>query len=519
MHEGMRRSLLAGAVVGAFCAAGAIAGRWVSLQCWANDEICAGIRIAGQPLPVSADAGDAVRQQAAALIARTVDLSVAGRPDLGRTVTLGDLGVTVDVDRSVARVRQIGHRGTIIDRWVEARIAQKGRVDVPLALRLDPDRSLWAIGPVKDDADEAPVPARLDLINRTVVAHRPGLYVGVDDAMEAILSAAASGADRITIARTEVDPRVSTEYLEKIDIHEQVAKFETWFSRGGDQATRAQNIDTGAARLDGAVLLPNDVFSFNDTVGPRTVENGFSKGWEIFKGEMVEGIGGGTCQVASTLHAAAFLAGLDVIERLPHSRPSAYITMGLDATVVYPVVDLKIRNPFTFPIVIHSFTEGGKLTFELLGKERPAKVVFARHVLAWRPYTRKVEQMPGLAADKIIRKQHGIRGFKILRTRTITLADGTVRREHNVDVYPPTTETYLVAPGTDPDVVLAPLPEGEPAWSAGVPPPKPTEPAAAPLACDAGNCASDQPKIVSAPGVHAPRADQLNARGSVVIAR
>jgi hypothetical protein len=126
-----------------------------------------------------------------------------------------------------------------------------------------------------------------------------------------------------------------------------------------------------------------------------------------------------------------------VVERLPHSRPSAYITMGLDATVVYPVVDLKIRNPFAFPIVIHSFTEGGKVTFELLGKERPAKVVFGRHVLAWRPYTRKVEEMPGLSSDKIIRKQHGIRGFKILRTRTITLADGTVRKEHNVDVYPP----------------------------------------------------------------------------------
>jgi hypothetical protein len=208
-----------------------------------------------------------------------------------------------------------------------------------------------------------------------------------------------------------------------------------------------------------------------------------------------------------------------VVERLPHSRPSAYITMGLDATVVYPVVDLKIRNSFAFPIVIHSFTEGGKVTFELLGKERPAKVVFGRHVLAWRPYTRKVEEMPGLSSDKIIRKQHGIRGFKILRTRTITLSDGTVRKEHNVDVYPPTVETYLVAPGTDPDAVLSPLPDAESAWSAGVPPPKPAEAAAPPAACDAGDCAADKPKILSAPGVHAPRADQVNARGSVVIVR
>ena len=69
---------------------------------------------------------------------------------------------------------------------------------------------------------------------------------------------------------------------------------------------------------------------------------------------MVEGTGGGTCQVASTLHAIAFFGGLDIVQRLPHSRPSGYIPAGLDATVVYPVVDLKLRNPFTFPVVVHA---------------------------------------------------------------------------------------------------------------------------------------------------------------------
>jgi vancomycin resistance protein YoaR len=514
----MLRWLPAAAVVGAFCGAGAFAGHWVTVQCWANGEICDGIRVAGQALPAAAAATDHVRQLASALIARKVDLAVKDRPDLSRAFTFGDLGVTVDVDRTLEIAGQIGHRGTLVDRFLEARRARSGAVDVPLVVRLDVERSRGAIEHVKDDADEASVPARLDMSKRSVVAHRPGLYLGIDDALDAIVAAAARGADRVEIARTEIEPRVSSEYLEKIDIGEQVSKFETWFSRGGDMATRAQNIDTGAARLDGAVLFPNEMFSFNDAVGPRTVENGFSKGWEIFKGEMVEGIGGGTCQVASTLHAAAFLAGLDVIERLPHSRPSAYITMGLDATVVYPVVDLKIRNPYDFPVVIHSWTEGGKVTFELLGKARPAKVVFGRHVLAWRPYTREVEEMPGLAANRIIRKQHGIRGFKILRTRTITFADGTVRHERNVDVYPPTIEKYVVAPGTDPDAVLAPLPDGESAWSAGVPPPKPAETAAA-APCDAGDCGAEKPTIISAPGVHAPHADQKNARGSVVIVR
>src|SRR5437660_3017794 len=175
---------------------------------------------------------------------------------------------------------------------------------------------------------------------------------------------------------------------------------------------------------------------------------------------MVEGIGGGTCQAASTFHAAAFLAGLDIIERLPHSRPSAYITMGLDATVVYPVVDLKLRNPYEFPIVVHSYVDGNTVVFELRGRERPARVTFGREILATRPYVRKVEEKPGVPANRIVRKQHGIRGYKIKRTRTIAFRDGTARRESNVDVYWPTIELYQVAPGTETEGKLPPPGEG-----------------------------------------------------------
>ena len=118
------------------------------------------------------------------------------------------------------------------------------------------------------------------------------------------------------------------------------------------------NIDAAASKLDGLVLEPGELFSFNAVVGDRSEENGFQKSWEINKGEMVEGVGGGTCQVASTFYAAAFFSGLDVLERLPHSRPSAYIPMGLDSTVVYPAVDLKVRNPHSFPVVVHAKTIG-----------------------------------------------------------------------------------------------------------------------------------------------------------------
>jgi hypothetical protein len=203
--------------------------------------------------------------------------------------------------------------------------------------------------------------------------------------------------------------------------------------------------------------------------------------------------------------------------------------MGLDATVVYPVVDLKIRNPYDFPVVVHSHVEGGSVEFELRGHEQPAKVVFGRQVLAVRPFTRKVEEMPGLPTNRIIRKQHGIRGYKILRTRTIAYRDGTAHTESNVDVYPPTIEMYLVAPGTDVDAVLPPLAEPAEGSASGWAPPEapPSAPASAaagtaggPVAVASactGECPPEKPKIVEAPGVHAPRAEQLRAAPRVVI--
>lgn len=519
-------SILSAIVVAAIGAA--VASKWPS-ACQGSNDACPGIRVGGTELAPGVDPGAWLGERAHELSSRPVEVTVQGVADLRRTFTLGELGVVLDVARMASLVRATGHQGGRVDRFAEARLASQGRIDIPIAVGLDEDVARAAIAPLKDATDEFPVPARLDLAKGGVIDEVPGHFLDLDRALEQIREAALSGDSNVELARLDLTPRVSRDYLEKIDHGEELSRFTTWFSRKGDQENRARNIDTAAARLDGVVLLPHELFSFNAVVGPRTKENGFSKGWEIFKGEMVEGIGGGTCQVASTFHAAAFLAGLDIIERLPHSRPSAYITMGLDATVVYPVVDLKIRNPYDFPVVVHSYVEGGSVVFELHGQERPARVVFGRQVLAVRPFTRKVEEMPGLAANRIIRKQHGIRGYKILRTRTIAYRDGSSHSESNVDVYPPTVEMYLVAPGTDVDAVLPPLveptdgsgsvwtpPQAAPTVVAPLPTATTTPVAAAAPSCTA-DCPPDKPKIIEAAGVHAPHAEQLHAATHVVI--
>jgi vancomycin resistance protein YoaR len=515
----------------------AMTAPWTRSSCLWGDGACTGIRVGGETIDPTADIAAALENRGRAFETRALEITLAGLPGFKKTVTLGEVGARIDVRRTTSLVHGVGRGRSFADRLDAARRAAEGAIDVPLVVEIDEDATRAALEPLKDATDEPPVPARIDLAHGGVVPHVSGRFLDLAGAIDRIRDAACAGEREVELPRLLIAPRVSSDFLSHVDSKKQLARFQTYFSRHGDQSTRAQNIDTAAARLDGVVLLPHELFSFNAAVGPRTVENGFSRGWEIFKGEMIEGIGGGTCQVASTFHAAAFLGGLDVLERLPHSRPSAYITMGLDATVVYPVVDLKIRNPYDFPVVVHSHVEGNAVTFELFGKERPAHVIFKREIVATRPYPRKVEEKKGMPRDRVVRKQHGIPGYKIKRTRMIAYGDGTGRKEENVDIYWPTFELYLVAPGVDPEPLLPPPSEGQDEsgvakWAPPPDPDDPTPPSAAdvsPTATSAAAAATavaqgppcadcpPRPKVLEAPGVHAPRAEQMRAPVKVVI--
>lgn len=419
-------------------------------------ELAYGVRIAGLRVPPGTDVYAFVEDQAHGRAQQQVRLRIDDQQQL---VTLQQLGVRFDSQATAAFALSIGRRGGLAQRIHESLQARAGLVDVPLRWSLQPAALTDRLLPLKETQDRPAQPARYDFRNRKVLPHTDGSYLDVYASVDALDRVVRNGDQELAVVRTSIPPLASAELLTALDISQTVGRYSTRYGYLGSQADRAHNIATAAARLDGVVMLPGQVLSFNDLVGHRTIENGFRKGWEIFKGEMVEGVGGGTCQVASTLYASVFLAGLHVVDRSPHSRPSAYIPVGLDATVVDGLVDLKIRNNFDFPLVVHATTDKGQITVELLGEQRPARVTFERVVVGTRAYKRKVTEASWLPEGKIIRKQRGIRGYTVKRTRRIELADGTVREEVSLDHYPPTTEIFIVPPGTDLERDLPPLPD------------------------------------------------------------
>lgn len=507
------------------------AGAYARLRYLPEGTVLPGVTIDGEPLPAKADPAQVravASDRAKLLLARKVTLAL---PDSDRTLreaTLGELGVRVDLDATVGIATRAGKGGDWVTRAEAARDAREGRVDVPLVTTLDRDAALAVILPLKETEDVGPVSARLDLDKHETVPEKDGRYIDADGTILAIEAAVRDRrAAKVVLPVATFAPRLSSAFLKSLDISSVVAEYETFFSRGGDQQRRGRNIDNAAQKLDGLVISPGELVSFNEVIGERSEANGFFKSWEIFKGEMVEGVGGGTCQVASTFHAATFFGGFDVLERLPHSRPSAYIPMGLDSTVVFPAVDLKVRNPHPFPVVVHAKTAGGKLRVELLGKMRPVAVSFGREIVATLPYKRKVEEDGALSGKKVVVKQHGIKGYRVKRKRLLTYPDGTAKKEEMTDMYPPTTEIYKVPVGFD--IALLPaLPggEGEDADLGGNPSPAPASVANSANASNANRTASadgsatapvgaSDVEFVDAPGAHAPTAAQRDAAKTI----
>lgn len=128
---------------------------------------------------------------------------------------------------------------------------------------------------------------------------------------------------------------------------------------------RATNVFLAAQKLNGTVIQPGAGFSYNGTIGPRTTEAGFVMAPIYTGGKVGKGIGGGICQVSSTLYAAMRTAGLPATERHAHSLPVHYIASGWDATVSWGTLDLKFTNTYNRPLLITASADNGKLTVTL----------------------------------------------------------------------------------------------------------------------------------------------------------
>jgi hypothetical protein len=371
-------------------------------------------------------------------------------------VKRADLGLRLDTEAALELLaKPRAKRGT----WARVRLAFGGSppapVDVAPTYRLDARRASAWLAEISSAVRRDAVDAKLDLPRRQRIEAASGRELDLGTSLSRL--AALGAGDELELAFTELAPKVPTSALANVDPSLVLSEYETDFAKRG--GPRVKNIALAAALLDGTLMAPGEVWSFNRTVGPRTLERGFVDAPVIVADELEPGVGGGVCQVATTLFAAGVMGGLDVVKRRSHSRPSGYAPLGLDATVIDGEVDLQLRNPYPVPVIVHAFLPvPTRIRVEMLGATAPGKVEHTYAVRKSEDFFRRVAKRAELRPDQVKRHQKGIPGYDVVSTVRTRYVDGSERLRRYSSTYYPVPEIYWVGSEVDPDS-LPPLPE------------------------------------------------------------
>ncbi|HEX4416491.1 MAG TPA: VanW family protein [Kofleriaceae bacterium] len=354
-------------------------------------------------------------------------------------LTWAQLGATIDPD-------EVGAAAASATPSDLAALAAKGS----LPLRLDRDKVTAALRAIKAAHDSSPLNAYLDLEERKIYDDKPGLGLDVWASLPRLEAAARQAAAKVELVNVAVPAPVTKQTLGIDDISTVLGHHLTKFPV--TDRDRNFNLKLAASKLNGAVLPPSEEWSFNQQVGERSEKEGYKIAHVITAGEMVDGLAGGTCQISTTLFGAAFFAGLDIVKTTNHSRPSAYTPLGFDATVVWPNTDLKLKNPYEFPVVIHYRVANGEALVEILGKARPYdKVVFERHVVESTPFESEERLDNDMPKDLTSIDQAGFNGYKLERFRKFFKDGKLVKTNKWIVEYKPVTEFIRRGTNTDPD--------------------------------------------------------------------
>jgi vancomycin resistance protein YoaR len=225
-----------------------------------------------------------------------------------------------------------------------------------------------------------------------VVPARPGLVLDVPKSAALMLAAASRPVNRVTTLALSVrQPARSTAEAQAMGITGTVGSYETFY--GGD-ANRIHNVQLVAHLVDNKLIAPGATFSFNNTTGERSAAKGFREAPVIINGELQTGLGGGVCQVSTTVFNAAYEAGLPITSRTNHALYISHYPLGRDATVNYPDTDLKFVNDTGHWLLLRTWVGSSSLTVALYGTpvhRRVESVAQPLRVVAPAPLQRTVD--------------------------------------------------------------------------------------------------------------------------------
>ena len=384
------------------------------------------------------------------------------------TVTKGISGSRLDREGALAALRAAIAAGQIT-----------GTLELPVISDLAAAPDVEAI---YADVHKDAVNASLKVRSRTdysYVSEKSGITFDKEAAKTAV--DALQEGQTAQIALKEVKPTNSVSDLRgKIFFGDLLATASSSYK--SSNANRTTNVELAAKWCNGAVLMPGDTFSFNKSVGPRTSARGFKMASIFAGGEVVDGLGGGICQVSTTIYVAALKAELGIVSRRSHRFSVSYAPVGQDATVVYGSIDFQYKNSTKAPIYMECIVKDKELTVNLWGTSTwtgpgVRTVELESKILSSTPYTTKTETVASMTPGTRKVKQDGVNGY-VAEVYRIVKVDGVEvsRTFINKSSYTPCTEIIQVGPSPTAGPTSPATPTPEPTEPVS-PTPGPTEPA------------------------------------------
>ncbi|ACM60200.1 vancomycin resistance protein YoaR [Caldicellulosiruptor bescii] len=356
------------------------------------------------------------------------------------------LGIKMDIDKAVEKAYSIGRKGNFATRFKEIKKVYENPVVIRLNFEYDENKLKKFVDELFNTYYQSPVNASIKKVGDQFVITPERIGKKLDygyllNKLKDIIKNKQEG--KVYVRFLRITPRITASELSKVK--EIIGSFTTKFD--SSNVARSENIRVAAQKINGSLVMPGEIFSLSKVIGPVTVENGFKIAKVIVNNEFVDGVGGGLCQIATTMYNAVLMAQLKVVERAPHSALISYVPPGRDATIASGSIDFKFKNTTNAPIYVESYTSKNTVTVNLYGKNNhKAEIVkFESEIIERVPYKKVYKNDPTLpqGVEKLSNKPQN--GLKV-KTYMLVYKDGRLieRKLLSYDYYKPVNAVILV---------------------------------------------------------------------------
>ncbi len=298
----------------------------------------------------------------------------------------------------------------------------------------------------------------LEVIQPAVI----GRQLKVENSIQSIIEKMKEGVHTVELDVEVLQPEIGDQATgEQLGITEQVVAYTSYFR--GSTADRLKNIEIAASNFHGLLVPPGAVFSMASNMGDVSLDNGYAEAWIIFGGRTIKGVGGGVCQVSTTLFRAAFFAGFPIVERYPHAYRVGYYEQtrtgydndlaGLDATVFVPMVDFKFQNDTPYWLLMETYFNptARSLTWKFYSTKDGRTVDWSSTGLQniVEPPDPLYEENPELAKGVIKQVDWAVDGADVSVTRTVTRNGQVLSQDVFTTHYMPWRDIFQYGPGTE----------------------------------------------------------------------